>query len=96
MSRSKITILCIAAALSGLVVNSTAAYAAGLEPAIFAGPVFYGLLAAWSVCWIAYALAGPTEHRDRCERARNFSTSIHYCDGDRSTDSGSWRRPNRD
>lgn len=96
MTRSRITILCIAVGLSGLVVNSSVALAAGLQPAIFVGPVFDALLVAWGICWLTYALAGPAdraEQRDRCERSENLSTAIHYWDGDDRTPSGSWRRP---
>lgn len=96
MPQAKTTILCIAVGLSGLVANSAAAYAAGRTPAIFDGIVFYVLLGAWGICWIAYALTGPTERCDRSERAQNFATSIHYWDGHSLTDSGSWRRPTRD
>lgn len=96
MSRARVTILCIAVGLTGLVVNSVAAYAVGLRPAIVDGVVFDAVVVAWAICWITYALAVPAEHaerRDQSERTRNFAASLHYMDGDDRSSSGSWRRP---
>jgi hypothetical protein len=93
MSRSRVVVLCISVGLSVLVANSVIAFAFGRDPAIFDGLVFHGLLAACATCWVIYGLEVRVEHVQRAERAervQNFSTAIHYADGDKRTSSGSW------
>jgi hypothetical protein len=93
LSRSRSAVLCVAAGLTALVINSIMAYLLGLRPAVFDGPMFFILLIVWGFCWIAFAVVDRADRADTTGRTRNYGDAIYYARRRRTQDSGSWNRP---
>jgi hypothetical protein len=94
LSRSRNAVLCVAAGLTALVLNSVTAYALGRRPSVFDGTVFLILLTMWVLAWAAFVIIDRHAREQRAERARNYRDAIAYARRRRpSCDSGSWSRP---
>jgi hypothetical protein len=94
LSRSRNAVLCVAAGLTALVLNSTTAYILGRRPPLFDGTLFFVLLIIWVLAWAAFVIIDRHAREQRAERARNYQDALAYSRRRRpSCDSGSWTRP---
>lgn len=92
---SRVKFLCIATAMTALAANSTIAYVAGREPAIFSGPAYVVLLFATLAWWSVVVVDERQHRRDVRAKADDFRLALMLTQW-HLTDSGSWRRPNAD
>jgi hypothetical protein len=91
MSQPRVVTLCIMVGMSALVANSTAAYATGLKPAIFDGPVYVVLLVAWLVCVGAWVVAEREHRRSLRQREEDYRLALTISNW-QLADSGSRKR----